>query len=100
MRFFFFFFRSFVFSNVPPLCTWTNNVRDSRESIVREKCLVVHSHPTHIPPLCTWTNNVRDSRESIVRPYPIIGPSTQGWDMSGMRVYNQAFLLELYMIEI
>jgi hypothetical protein len=61
-----------------------------------EKCLVVHSHPTHIPPLSTWTNNVRDNRENVVGPYffnNIIGPRRQGWDRSGMRVYNQAFLL-------
>jgi len=61
----------------------------------KEKCLVVHSHPTPIPPLSTWINNVRDSRESIVGPYffnNIIGPRRQGWDRSGMRVYNQAFL--------
>jgi hypothetical protein len=24
----------------------------------KEKCLVVHSHPTPIPPLSTWTNNI------------------------------------------
>jgi len=63
-----------------------------------EKCLVVHSHPTPIPLLSTWTNNVRDSGESVVGPIffnNIIGPSRRRWDRSGMRVYNQAFLIYL-----
>jgi hypothetical protein len=30
----------------------------------------------------------------------IIGPSTQGWDRSGRRVYNQAFLLLIMVIDI
>jgi hypothetical protein len=58
--------------------------------------LVVHSHPTPIPPLSTWTNNVRDSGENVVGPNffnNIIGPSRRRWDRSGIRVYNQAFLL-------
>jgi hypothetical protein len=69
-----------------------------RKLITLEKRLVVHSHPTPITPLCAWTNNVRDSRESIVEPYffnNIIGPRRQGWDRSGIRVYNQAFLITL-----
>jgi hypothetical protein len=45
------------------LSTWTNNVRDSGESVVGP----------------IFFNN-------------IIGPSRQRWDRSGMRVYNQAFL--------
>jgi hypothetical protein len=48
---------------IPPLCTWTNNVRDNRESIVGPY----------------FFNN-------------IIGPRKQEWDRSGIRVYNQAFL--------
>jgi hypothetical protein len=38
-----------------------------------------------------WDESVQPS----ISPY-IIGPSRQEWDMSGMRVYNQAFLLELF----
>jgi hypothetical protein len=45
------------------LSTWTNNVRDSGESVVGPN----------------FFNN-------------IIGPSRRRWDKSGMRVYNQAFL--------
>jgi hypothetical protein len=50
---------------------------------------------TLIPPLSTWINNIGDSGESVVGPNflnNIIGPSRQGWDKNGMRVYNQAFL--------
>jgi hypothetical protein len=39
---------------------------------------------------------VGDSGESVVGPNflnNIIGPNRQGWDRSGIRVYNQAFLL-------
>jgi len=38
---------------------------------------------------------VGDSGESVVGPNflnNIIGPNRQGWDRSGIRVYNQAFL--------
>jgi hypothetical protein len=66
--------------------------------VKKEKCLVVHSHPTPIPPLCTWTNNVVKkvgSHYTLSTMSNIIGPSTQGWDRSGMRVYNQAFLFFL-----
>jgi len=48
---------------IPPLSTWTNNVRDNRESVVGPY----------------FFNN-------------IIDPRRQWWDRSGMRVYNQAFL--------
>jgi hypothetical protein len=48
---------------IPHLSTWTNNVRDNRESVVGPY----------------FFNN-------------IIGPRRQGWDRNGMRVYNQAFL--------
>jgi hypothetical protein len=48
---------------IPLLSTWTNNVRDSGESVVGS----------------IFFNN-------------IIGPSRQRWDRSGMRVYNQSFL--------
>jgi len=50
-------------TSIPLLSTWTNNVRDSGESVVGP----------------IFFNN-------------IIGPSRQRWDRSGMRVYNQAFL--------
>jgi hypothetical protein len=68
----------------------------NKQSIFKEKCLVVHSYPTSIPPLSIWTNNVGDSGESVVGPNflnNIIGPNRQGWDRSGIRVYNQAFLI-------
>jgi len=48
---------------IPLLSTWTNNVRDSGESVVGP----------------IFFNN-------------IIGPSRRRWDRSRMRVYNQAFL--------
>jgi hypothetical protein len=51
--------------------------------------------------LSTWTNNVRNSGESVVGLIffnNIIGPSRQRWDRSGMRVYNQAFLLFLTLL--
>jgi len=41
---------------------------------------------------------VRDSGESVVGPNffnNIIGPSRRRWDKSEMKVYNQAFLLNL-----
>jgi hypothetical protein len=49
---------------IPLLSTWTNNVRDSGESVVGP----------------IFFNN-------------IIGPSRRRWDRSRMRVYNQAFLM-------
>jgi hypothetical protein len=55
-----------VHSHLTPislLSIWTNNVRDSGESVVGP----------------IFFNN-------------IIGPSRQMWDKSGIRVYNQAFL--------
>jgi hypothetical protein len=45
------------------LSTWTNNVRDSGESVVGPNFFI-----------------------------NLIGPSRRRWDKSGMRVYNQAFL--------
>jgi hypothetical protein len=72
-------------------------------SINLEKCLVVHSYPTSIPPLSIWTNNVGDSGESVVGPNflnNIIGPNRQGWDRSGIRVYNQAFLINLTPLQL
>jgi hypothetical protein len=64
-----------------------------------QKFLVVHSHPTPITLLSTWTNNVVKRigfhyTLSIISY--IIGPRRQGWDMSGMRVYNQAFLFYVW----
>jgi len=45
--------------------------------------------------LSTWTNNVVKkigSHYTLSIISYIIGPHRQGWDMSGKRVYNQAFL--------
>jgi hypothetical protein len=54
---------------------------------------------TPIPPLSTWTNNIVKkigSHYTLSTISHIIGPSRQGWDRSGMRVYNQAFLFARY----
>jgi hypothetical protein len=67
------------------------------KAIKNEKCLILQSHSTFISLLSTWTNNIRDSGGSVVGPIffnNIIGLNRQRWDRSGMRVYNQAFLIK------
>lgn len=55
---------AWLYTIIPLLSIWTNNIGDSGESVVGPNFL----------------NN-------------IIGPSRQEWDKSEIRVYNQAFLL-------
>jgi hypothetical protein len=62
-----------------------------------------HSYPTPIPLLSTWTNNVVKnigSHYTLSIISYIIGPRRQGWDRSGMRVYNQTFFFFLFLYQI
>jgi hypothetical protein len=46
--------------------------------------------------LSIWTNNIVQkigSHYTLSTISHIIGPNRQGWDRSGIRVYNQAFLI-------
>jgi hypothetical protein len=46
--------------------------------------------------LSIWTNNIVQkigSHYTLSTISHIIGPNRQGWDRSGIRMYNQAFLL-------